>query len=458
MKTKKISAKPTKRESIKTKHKYYVLDTNVILHDWRSFLNFHEHNVILPIAVIEEIDKFKSGYETVNYNAREFTRELDVLINGGYLNQGCKLPDGGFLRVVTKIDDHKEMRDARFSDSMDHRILAVAISTAKENPTAETILVSKDMNLRLKAKSLGLQAEDYTTDKAPISIKQYTGITTIDGLEAEFINRIYAEEVVCNDQLVEMYEPFPNEYFVFKSYTGQSAICRYDKRLNAFSLVESRNAYGIHPRNVEQICALDALLNPAITLVTLSGTAGAGKTLLTLAAALENKRQYRQIIITKSVIPVQQEQLGFMPGDLEEKLSPVFQSYFDNLDVIKHNLDEKNTQKDKDKLQNALDQEKIKMVALAHMRGRTFAKNFIILDEAQNNTALNTKTVVTRVGEGSKLVLMGDTSQIDSPYLDELSNGLSHVINKFKDQECHAHITFSRGERSALAELASKLL
>ena len=455
--SKSSTAKTTSKTTSKANSsiKYYVLDTNVILHDWRSFLNFEENYVIIPIVVISEVDHFKSGFELINYNAREFSRELDSLVGNKPLSEWCDLKNGGHLKVITKLEKTKDYLEAFPEDIPDHRIIATVLTAAKEYGKDKVVLVSKDINIRLKAKSIGLQAEDYSTDKVPTMDKQYSGVTIIEGFSQEIINELYMQEFIELHEIIEKYNPFPNEYFVFKS-DQQSGIARYIKKDNNFRLVKSHTVFGVQARNVEQTCAIDALLDPEITLVTLQGIAGSGKTLCAIASALECKKLYKQILITKPVVSLASEQLGFLPGDMDEKLSPIFQSYFDNIDVIKHNLGEGSKQYTN--LQEVISSEKIKMMAMSFLRGRTLPRNYIISDESQNNSTLNIRTLLTRVGEGSKIILMGDVSQIDSPYLDEQSNGLAYVIEKFKGQECYAHITFTKGERSALAELACKLL
>lgn len=451
--SKSVSNRPIKKNIVK----HYVLDTNVILHDWKSFLNFEENIVVIPIVVLGEIDSFKKGFEMINYNAREFSRELDEIINGHDFTNGCSLPNGGYLKVITESSAQTTLKSLFTEDTPDNRILStvkfVADSIGKEN----TVLVTKDINLRVKAKALGLKAEDYTTDKVTSVDKQYKGITTVPDIDSSIIDALHdsPQKQIEYKDLYDWYTPYLNEYFILKSKENTSAIVRYIGQY-VFQLVKSKQAYGVTPRNVEQICAIDALTDPNIQLVTLSGLAGSGKTLCTLAAALECKSEYKQILIMKSVISLPKEQVGFLPGDMEEKLGPIYQSYFDNLDVIKHiNGD---TSKKSQNLQEAVSLDKIKMEPLTYIRGRSLPRNFIIIDEAQNTTRLTIRTLLTRVGEGSKIVVMGDVSQIDDPYLDEQSNGLSYVVDGFKDSPLHAHITFTKGERSKLSEEACNRL
>ena len=282
--------------------------------------------------------------------------------------------------------------------------------------------------------------------------KQYSGVTIIEGFSQEIINELYMQESMELPEIIEKYNPFPNEYFVFKS-DQQSGIARYIKKDNNFRLVKSHTVFGVQARNVEQTCAIDALLDPEIELVTIQGQAGSGKTVISLASALECRKFYRQIIVTKSIIGIPGEDIGFVPGTVDEKIMYNMQSFTDNLDFIKHNLGE--TSKQVSILKDIIDNKKLEAIPLTFLRGRSIPKNFIILDEGQNISSLKSKTLITRAGEGSKVILMGDVSQIDSPYLDEQSNGLAYVIEKFKDSERHAHITLCKGERSALAEEAS---
>jgi PhoH-like ATPase len=318
------------------------------------------------------------------------------------------------------------------------------------------ILVSKDTNLRMKAKALGLPAQDYTTDKVESFDKLYTGKRVVDGAPAEAIARFYADGgAVPADELPFIERPLPNENFILRD-GSRSVLATYRAADRTFVRVEKAVCYGIAPRNAEQSFALRALLNDDVRLVTLSGTAGTGKTLLALAAALEVRQKYRQILLARPVVPLSNRDLGFLPGDVGEKLDPYMQPLYDNLTVIRHQLGEETHAAQQ--IVKMRESEKLLVTPLAYIRGRSLQRIFFIVDEAQNLTPHEVKTIITRAGEGTKIVLTGDIRQIDQPYLDSLSNGLSYLINRMVGQAIYAHVTLEKGERSALADLASALL
>jgi PhoH-like ATPase len=317
------------------------------------------------------------------------------------------------------------------------------------------ILVSKDTNLRMKAKSLGLKAQDYTSDKVESFDKLYTGKRVVEGIESEMIDRFYAEGGVPAGEFTRVAEPLANENFILRN-GSKSALATYRPSARAFTRVEKQTCYGIAPRNAEQSFALRALMDDDIKLVTIAGTAGTGKTLLALAAALESRQKYRQILLARPVVPLSNRDLGFLPGDVGEKLDPYMQPLYDNLTVIRHQCGD-NTQAAQ-RIVEMRESEKLQITPLAYIRGRSLQRIFFIVDEAQNLTPHEIKTIITRAGEGTKIVFTGDVCQIDQPYLDALSNGLSYVIHRMMGQPIYAHVTLEKGERSALADLASELL
>lgn len=436
-------------------NKIFVLDTNVILYDFRSIYSFEEHNVVIPITVLEEIDKFKRGNEIINYNAREFTRELDSIIGDQKLSDGVLLENGGVIIVDTNTKKDPKLQEIFWEDKPDHRILSVAYNLAKDFGNERIFLVSKDINLRMKAKSVGIQAEDYETGKIKNIDELYTGKNRIEGVPGEIIDTIYREGLIRLSDIPVELSPFPNEYFIIRNGNKSILTC-YHKEDDGLRLVEKKRAYSIQPRNAEQTFALDALMNPHVSLVTLSGKAGTGKTLMALSAAMEKRKDFKQILLARPIVPLSNRDIGFLPGDIKSKVDPYMQPLYDNLSVIQHQFDE-GSQEFKS-ITEMVNSEKLLIMALAYIRGRSLSKAFFIVDEAQNLTPHEVKTIITRAGEGTKIVFTGDPYQIDTPYLDSRSNGLTYLIDKMKGQDIYAHVTLEKGERSHLAELASDLL
>jgi len=435
--------------------KLFVLDTNVILHDSGCIRNFEENDVAIPITVLEELDQFKRGNEDLNFQAREFLRRLDALTGDVLSEEGSPLGAGlGSIRVVLGGRDDR-LNESFLQDSPDHRILGLALRLQREHAERPVILVSKDTNLRMKAKSLGLKAQDYTSDKVESFDKLYTGKRVVEGIESEMIDRFYAEGGVPAGEFTRVPQPLANENFILRN-GSKSALATYRPSARAFTRVEKQTCYGIAPRNAEQSFALRALMDDDIKLVTIAGTAGTGKTLLALAAALESRQKYRQILLARPVVPLSNRDLGFLPGDVGEKLDPYMQPLYDNLTVIRHQCGD-NTQAAQ-RIVEMRESEKLQITPLAYIRGRSLQRIFFIVDEAQNLTPHEIKTIITRAGEGTKIVFTGDVCQIDQPYLDALSNGLSYVIHRMMGQPIYAHVTLEKGERSALADLASELL
>lgn len=438
--------------------KLFVLDTNVILHDSGCIQNFEENDVAVPITVLEELDHFKRGNEAINFQARDFLRALDDLTGDLLADKGTSLGPGlGSIRVVLGSEVDPRVKAAFAADTPDHRILNCALVLQKREVNRRVVLVTKDTNLRMKAKGLGLPAQDYTTDKVESFDKLYTGKRVIEDASSESISLFYNNEkgLVPLESVPAITQPVPNENFVLRN-GSKSVLCTFRHADQSLVRVEKASTYGISPRNAEQSFALKMLTDDNIKLVTLAGTAGTGKTLLALAAALECRQRYRQILLARPVVPLSNRDLGFLPGDVEAKLDPYMQPLYDNLTVIRHQFNDSDVAAQR--INEMRENEKLMISPLAYIRGRSLQRIFFIIDEAQNLTPHEVKTIITRAGEGTKIVLTGDIRQIDQPYLDALSNGLSYLIHRMKGQPIYGHVTLEKGERSALADLASELL
>ena len=442
--------------------KVFILDTNVILHDSSCLYHFDEHDIIIPITVLEELDGFKKGSQIINYHARQFVRELDKLSNDKLFNGGMRIGEGkGKVAVRLEQGMHPELKKVFPNvEKEDHRILNIAYYLSEELKDHSVVLVSKDVNLRMKARSIKLMAEDYTTDHVRDPHHLYSGCRYEENFSAEMIESLYNQTGILQQ---ESYSPeiplHPNEYLVLKN-GKKSALATYTEGdiENTFVIkrVNKDSVYGITPRNAEQSFAVHALLNQNVKLVTISGKAGTGKTLLALAAALETRSQYRQILLTRPIVPLSNKDIGYLPGDVQSKIKPYMQPLYDNLAVIRAQFPEKSEMFQR--LQKLLDDEKLIIEPLAYIRGRSLVKMYMIVDEAQNLTPHEVKTIITRAGEGTKVVFTGDINQIDHPYLGISSNGLSTLIDKMQGQKLYAHIDLQKGERSELAELASNIL
>lgn len=440
--------------------KTFILDTNVILHDATCIHQFQENDIVLPLVVIEEIDHFKRGSQSINLNAREFTRTLDSITGQALFNGGVSLGKGkGKVRIAITKGLSKEIHDVFKEDTVDHRILSVAIELVKkEGAKKEIILVTKDVNLRMKAKALGVKAEDYTTDRVSSIDELFSGKEVIDDFDDRIISNFYKVpfEIPAKDILKKIKcEILPNKYFILRNL-NHSVLAVYDQQAEFFKKVDKTLVYGIKPRNAEQTFAVDALSNSNIQLVSITGKAGTGKTILALASALQIRKNYRQIYIARPVVPLSNKDIGFLPGDVESKLAPYMQPLWDNLKVIQDQFSE--TDRQHTAINQMIKDEKLVIEPLSYIRGRSLQRIFFIVDEAQNLTPHEVKTIITRAGEGTKVVFTGDIYQIDHPYLDSQSNGLSYLIDHFKGQKLYAHINLEKGERSELAELASNLL
>ena len=434
--------------------KNYILDTNVLLHDPNSLLSFKDNNVLIPIEVIEEIDRFKRESTERGQNARTFSRMLDGLRTQGHLNKGVTLTTGGKLRVIFQ-DKHDNALVTIGSNTVDSRIVAMALHVQTGHPKVPTILVTKDINLRIKADALGLAAEDYETDRVLIK-DLYTGMFDL-AISAEKMTSFKANGAL---DLEKGTNYFPNEYCTLteEGNAKRTALTRVDASgRKLVPIVDSRESvWGIKPRNREQHFAFDALLDDRIKLVTLMGKAGTGKTLMAMAAGLKRTvvdREFRRLVVARPTISMGKE-LGFLPGSLEEKLSPWMQPIHDALEL----LSDLNMGNEHRRSTDLMRSGSIVVEALSYIRGRSIAHQFMVIDEAQNLTPLEVKTIITRVGYGTKIIFTGDPYQIDNPYVDSSSNGFNYIISKFREQPIAAHIELQKGERSELAELAANLL
>lgn len=444
----------------KANPKNFVLDTNVILHDPTCINHFQENNIIVPLSVIEELDHFKRGNQVINLNAREFARTLDSITGNEIFNGGVSLGKGkGKVRIVITKGLSAEINDVFREDNVDHRVLSSAVEISKENKGKfKTILISKDVNLRMKAKALGIPAEDYTTDRVLNVEELYSGKTILEDFDDDIIQKLYQPPYdVPSKQILKKLkaEAVPNKYFIMRN-SLRSVLACLNSDMDKFKRIDKQIVYGIKPRNAEQTFAVDALCNPNIPLVSMTGKAGTGKTLLALAGALQVRKYYRQIYIARPVVPLSNKDLGFLPGDVESKLAPYMQPLWDNLKVIQDQFSE--TDKNHQLITAMIKDEKLVIEPLSYIRGRSLQRIYFIVDEAQNLTPHEIKTIITRAGEGAKIVLTGDIYQIDHPYLDSQSNGLSYLIDHFMGQKLYAHVNLEKGERSELAELASNLL
>lgn len=437
--------------------KIFVLDTSVILYDHDAVNNFQEHDVAVPALVLEELDNFKSGNDTRNFEARNFIRIIDKASKNNLLNKWFTLSRqrAGRFKIQMEENPSKQNAETLFSHGkFDNRILNSALVLKEENPTHKVILVSKDICLRLKAKALGLHAEDYETGKVKNLEELYSGKTVVGNFDLAIMEQLKKEKVLASAELDLPYKQ-ANHFYILRNKRKEVAAF-YNVNDRTLKQVSDDTVFGIDPRNAEQSFAIEALLNPAIKLVTIQGNAGTGKTLLALASALEQRRDYRQIYITRPIVPLSNKDIGFLPGDVKSKVDPYMAPIWDNLKFIREQFSK--DEKTQHKIDELVRTEKIEIAPLAFIRGRTLSKIFFIVDEAQNLTPHEIKTIISRAGEDTKVVFTGDIYQIDTPYLDSESNGLSYLIENAKNHPLYAHITLQKGERSELANLATELL
>jgi PhoH-like ATPase len=442
--------------------KIYVLDTNVLLQDPYSIFSFQDNEVVIPAVVLEEVDSKKRNMDEIGRNARQVSRIIDGLRETGKLHEKIPLDNGGTVRIELNHRSFHQLQEVFVEKTNDNRILAVAKNLSLEEQTKEdgrpVILVSKDALVRVKADAIGLASEDFLSDRVIEVNDLYTGFEEIY-VAAELLNRFYVKGEL---EVAEISGPklYPNQFVILKDSLGSSssAIGMVDKKKKSVKKLvfdqEGKQIWGIRARNVQQIMALELLLRDDIPLVTLTGRAGTGKTLLTLATGLfqtEDLGEYKKLVVARPIVPVGKD-LGFLPGEKQEKLRPWMQPIFDNLEFLF------NTKKPGELDAILAGMGSIEVEALTYIRGRSIPEQFIIIDEAQNLTKHEVKTILTRVGERSKIVLMGDPDQIDHPYLDAYNNGLTYVVEKFKDQQIAGHVKLIKGERSALAQLAADIL
>jgi len=444
------------KSALKKAKKIFVLDTSVILYNHNAINSFEENDVAIPITVLEELDNFKKGNDTKNFEAREFIRFMDK-ISGKYTMTNWRRingPDKGRFKVVMNEKGKKDATLVFDEDKPDHRILNAALKMKEDNPNMKVVLVSKDINLRLKAKSLNIIAEDFQTGKIQNIDSLYSGKSTEENINPEIIDKLYREGF-CTLEELGIETPYPNHYLILKS-DRSSALGYFNPITNRVERVEKRSVSRIMPRNAEQVFALHAILNPEVKLVTLQGVAGTGKTLLTLAGAWEQRRNFKQIYLARPIVPLSNKDIGYLPGDIQSKINPYMEPLWDNLKFIQNQYGEQD--KEYKRISDAIESEKLLITPLAYIRGRSISNVIFIVDEAQNLTPHEVKTIITRAGENTKIIFTGDVYQIDTPYLDSQSNGLSYLIDKIKNHGIYAHVRLEKGERSELANLANELL
>lgn len=484
-KTKKLASLEQVIKVKTRKPKIFVLDTNVLLHDWRCIFKFQENDLVIPLAVIEELDKFKKGDGTINYNAREFVRKADEISELRLYDPEKGYPLGvglGTIKVSLNRPFPPDLADCFTNDVPDHRILATAIWYKNQYPDRTVCLVTKDVNLRLKAKALGMFTQDYLNDhiKEEKFTQDYDRVIQLANVSQKAINTLmdglgvdYKDLKIKSKPAFNQLYRIPTKHTDVDTNEGEDEylkmgwddrdpirdniiLARFDARTGKVIRVLPQTQYGVSPRNEEQVFAMDAVMNKEVELVSLTGTAGTGKTLIAVAGALAQADQYEQILVARPVITLQNEEMGFLPGDVQEKLAPFMQPLYDNIAVIKKNFGP--SAKENIKIEEMLRTKKLEIAPLAYIRGRSLQKTYFIIDEAQNLTPHEVKTIITRAGEGTKIVFTGDVQQIDQPYLDKYSNGLTHISDKLYGEKLFQHVNLIMGERSRLSELAGKKL
>ncbi|MGE4106366.1 MAG: PhoH family protein [Bacteriovoracia bacterium] len=447
--------------------KAFILDTNVILFDPQAINKFGNNDVIIPMVVVEEVDRFKREMSENGRHARQFSRLIDEMRKDGELSKGVKLPNGGILRVELETSGLALPVELN-RDSADNRILALVIHNKKSQPKRPVVFVTKDINLRIKADALGLTAEDYEPSNLEPD-QLYSGILTLS-IDSHVVDEFYSQKKLpCKDRHFDKAKEGPqtlkpNEYLILKDAVNpaHTAMGRYSRELDSIVPVfkPAEGIWGIFPKNAEQAFAIDALLNDDIKLVSLVGKAGTGKTLIAIAAGLQktvDESVFHRLLVSRPVFPLGKD-IGFLPGDIEEKLNPWMQPIYDNIDFLFGATGTKARRGAGKGCQELMNQGLLQIEPLTYIRGRTIPQQYLIVDEAQNLTPHEIKTIVTRAGDGTKIVCTGDSFQIDNPYVDSANNGLVYLVDRFKDETISAHVTLSKGERSKLSELASNLL
>jgi PhoH-like ATPase len=449
--TKKITKSSDKNKKI------FVLDTSVILYSHDAIMNFDEHDVGIPITVLEELDQFKKGGDTRNFEAREFIRMLDSLSAEHTLQDWIPLngKSKGSFKVVMSNESEIDAEKVFDERKADHKILNAALTLQDAHPDRRVILVTKDINLRLKAKSLNLVSEDYETGKVKHVDDLDQGSKVLERVSSQKISDMYRDGFCEVSDIRGLKDVRANQYYILKS-SKNSVLSYYNPETQKMEKVEKRTAYGIRPKNAEQTFALHAITNPNVRLVAIQGVAGTGKTLLALAGALEQRRDFKQIYLARPIVPLSNKDIGYLPGDIKSKLNPYMEPLWDNLKFIQNQFSEND--KDFTRITEMVNKEKLVITPLAYIRGRSLSNIFFIVDEAQNLTPHEIKTIITRAGENCKIVFTGDIYQIDTPYLDSQSNGLSYLMDRIAQHPLYAHVTLVRGERSDLANLANELL
>ncbi|HLP55276.1 MAG TPA: PhoH family protein [Fluviicola sp.] len=438
------------------KQKLFVLDTSVLLHDHHAIMHFERHDVAIPITVLEELDKFKIGNDTKNFSAREVIRFIDrISLTGGlqtWISLGKSM--GSFKVLLNQSPTGIDAEDMYGSGKNDHKIINATLAVKEEDTNRDVILVTKDINLRIKAKALGIHAEDYETGKVDDTDLRTSSTTTIEDIDSDVIKQLFLKGSIEENGVLGNLK-VANGYYILKNGKS-SSLTYFDPLTDTLHRVEKEYTSGIKPKNAEQAFAVNALMNNNIKLVALQGVAGTGKTLLALAAALEQQKQFQQIILARPLVPLSNKEIGFLPGDAKDKIGPYMEPLWDNLKFIKSQFGE-NEKKHK-AIVEMEESGRILITPLAFIRGRSLSNILFIVDEAQNLTPHEVKTIITRAGEGTKIVFTGDVHQIDTPYLDENSNGLAYLIDRLKGQPLFSHVRLEKGERSELANLANDLL
>ncbi len=440
----------------KKKSKIFVLDTSVLLHDHQAITNFENHNVAIPITVLEELDKFKIGNDTKNFSAREVIRFIDKLSGTGSLQEWLDLGNKkGKFKVVLETKPNSLNAEEIYSyGKNDHKIINAALYLKESEPKTTVVLVTKDINLRIKAKALGITAADYETGKVSNQVINTGSTKNIEGVDSDVIRQLFTRGHVDEDGVLGENKMI-NGYYILKNGKS-SSLAFYNEQTLQIDRIEKGFVYGIKPKNAEQAFAIHALMNPNVKLVALQGVAGTGKTLLALATALEQNKSFNQVILARPIVPLSNKEIGYLPGDANDKIGPYMEPLWDNLKFIKSQFGE--TEKKHKAILDMQQSGKIIITPLAFIRGRSLSNIMFIIDEAQNLTPHEIKTIITRAGDNTKIVFTGDVNQIDTPYLDEHSNGLAYLVDRLKGQSLFTHVNLEKGERSELANLANDLL